>query len=196
MTPLLARWRECPARELADALDRDLAAVAANAAPADQGDWETRVKKVTPEDRPELAALLSSLHTRKLADVAARVRGLRRLGADPRVAAAVASLVREIPFTSNSSLGMFDFVARKARGMFQLKERSRHVCNDRIVAVAGDDGLTLVDLDAGAMRRLIETPAHTVAISPDGQKLAARIDQALVVLDLGGHELLRIPCSD
>jgi hypothetical protein len=98
--------------------------------------------------------------------------------------------------TQNHELRVFDFEQRKERAMFQLQSRSQHVCNDHIVVVAGDEGLTLVDLESATMRKLVETPAHTVAISPDGQKLVARIDKALVVLDLTGRELLRIPCRD
>ena len=98
--------------------------------------------------------------------------------------------------TQNHELHVFDFEARKERAMFQLASRSKHVCNDHVVAVAGGEGLTLVDLDAGSMRRLLDTPSQSVALSPDGKKLVARIDRALVVLDLSGRELLRLPCSD
>jgi len=104
---LLTRWRARRAAALADAIERLSAAAPRAAAPATQEEWTARAANVAPTDGGELAALTTpspgALKAKLLDDTAERLRALRRLMPDPRVARALVDFVREVPFTSNSS---------------------------------------------------------------------------------------------
>ena len=91
---LLTRWRDEPAPELAELIER----VSAKLPRAK--DW-----KIAPADavKVDLVALLTTLTEGKFADSLKRIEQLARLEPDPRVATALTKLLITPPFTAQSS---------------------------------------------------------------------------------------------
>ncbi|MGZ3450978.1 MAG: TIGR02996 domain-containing protein [Polyangiales bacterium] len=98
--------------------------------------------------------------------------------------------------TNEHALVVYDLVERREKARFQLQDRCEHVCDDRIVAVATDQGIVVLEIESGTSHTIATKPAHHLAIAPDSKRIAARIEGALVVVDLDGRESLRIACSD
>lgn len=104
MASLLARWRKRPAVALAEALEAELSTVEAAAPPVDQAAWVKAARKLGAEaDAAALAPLLTSLQAKKLADTVERFKALKGALPDPRIAAAFATFVKAVPFTSDTS---------------------------------------------------------------------------------------------
>ncbi|MBL8940408.1 MAG: TIGR02996 domain-containing protein, partial [Archangium sp.] len=94
LEPLLARWKDERAPELAELIER----VSAQLPPPKS--WQlTRADA----EQFDLVALLSTLTDGKFADSLSRIQKLEKLGPDPRVAAALTRLIVTPPFTAQSS---------------------------------------------------------------------------------------------
>lgn len=94
LEPLLARWKDERAPELAELIER----VSAQLPPPKS--WQlTRADA----EQFDLVAFLSTLTDGKFADSLSRIQKLERLGPDPRVAAALTRLIVTPPFTAQSS---------------------------------------------------------------------------------------------
>lgn len=94
MEELLSRWREDPAPELAELIERVSAKL-----PRPKG-WKMSAADASKFD---LAWLLTTLTDGKFAQSLERIRQLARLRPDPRVAAALTRFVVTPPFTAQSS---------------------------------------------------------------------------------------------
>lgn len=94
LEPLLARWKDERAPELAELIER----VSAQLPPPKS--WQlTRADA----EQFDLVAFLSTLTDGKFADSLSRIQKLERLGPDPRVASALTRLIVTPPFTAQSS---------------------------------------------------------------------------------------------
>jgi uncharacterized protein (TIGR02996 family) len=91
---LLTRWRDEPAPELAELIER----VSAKLPRAK--DWKV---SASDANKLDLVALLTTLTEGKFADSLKRIQQLARLEPDPRVAAALTKLLVTPPFTAQSS---------------------------------------------------------------------------------------------
>lgn len=94
LEPLLARWKDERAPELAELIER----VSAQLPPPKS--WQLTRADAEAFD---LVALLSTLTEGKFADSLSRIQKLEKLGPDPRVAAALTRLIVTPPFTAQSS---------------------------------------------------------------------------------------------
>ncbi len=94
LEPLLARWKDERAPELAELIER----VSSQLAPPKS--WQLERADAAKFD---LVAFLSTLTDGKFADSLSRIQKLEKLGPDPRVAAALTRLIVTPPFTAQSS---------------------------------------------------------------------------------------------
>lgn len=94
LEPLLARWKDERAPELAELIER----VSAQLPPPKS--WQLTRADAEAFD---LVAFLSTLTDGKFADSLSRIQKLEKLGPDPRVAAALTRLIVTPPFTAQSS---------------------------------------------------------------------------------------------
>ncbi len=94
LEPLLARWKDERAPELAELIER----VSSQLAPPKS--WQLERADAAKFD---LVAFLSTLTDGKFADSLSRIQKLEKLGPDPRVAAALTRFIVTPPFTAQSS---------------------------------------------------------------------------------------------
>jgi hypothetical protein len=97
--------------------------------------------------------------------------------------------------TNFQEVVVYDLQSKREKARFKLKDRCEHVCDDRIVAVATNEGILVFDIESGKSSTIRTESVQHLAIAPDSKRIAARVDGALVIVDLSGKESLRIPCA-
>lgn len=104
---LVEAWRARPAAELAA-----LVALVGSAFPGPPFEgttdaWVKAAKTATPMGRTRL---LAALRGGRMGDLDARIAAASKWGPDPRTADALAAILRDVPYTSDGSFGLWDTV--------------------------------------------------------------------------------------